>query len=782
MGKKEYTILWRQFFIYLIQWGFIMAITIKMNAMNLVPKGETLYEEGAASDGVFVVLKGKGKLVSSNVCLPVVSGDFLAVPDLGGGSYLTGCVAMEDMTVYAFPVKSFADLQTVLDGNKEYGGRMTASLGRFICELYARVSLYRQEAKILPEVIAELYRQYTTRCKNEELRSADMPGAGKEEFSAAEAPALTEYYLEAAKIPAEVQKNYFSCGTKVVMRHVEEQAEVLGWLLQECDTQGEFLRRQGSVLMNGGADNMFFYLSSLADKAEGAEAKKAAGLLRDVVEKKLGDLTTLFEKCAGEPFAAHEQKRQARKQGAGTAVVGEEPCENTLEQILAFAGVSEELAKEFTAQIRKFASMEDKTSTEDWARKLRRQLADGFYQIYEIIYKKTYGMAEDDIALPIRLFLEFGFIDETLVSRTQMLELEKLVSEPVTKDVNGCHIFTVREWLSWVYEGKREPSKNEFDQEYAEMLRELKKSGQITEEEEKAKFKDYEERLHYEIHNLFRYNHRLVNGQLSIFVPFLYEELLAGGVERAFLSKSTVQATVDKLRSMDFSLFYREFLYMNKELGIEKEYRMAEVLPDIILFPTMGSKSILWQDISCRRRDTPGRFLLPLFAEVPVEDLMIRVCGRYRWELCRTVQGAAWNNIQIKSLTSEYTDYLMYYKKNRDISEERKERVKAQLQKGKNNYREVFAMDYEMWMKNEVNGAMKLNKVAREIMATYCPFDRPIRAQLVQQPAFEEAMARQKRENAKKLRETELRHHALTKNGVELPKELLDTMEYYRNH
>ena len=91
-------------------------------------------------------------------------------------------------------------------------------------------------------------------------------------------------------------------------------------------------------------------------------------------------------------------------------------------------------------------------------------------------------------------------------------------------------------------------------------------------------------------------------------------------------------------------------------------------------------------------------------------------------------------------------------------------------------------MDYEMWMKNEVNGAMKLNKVAREIMATYCPFDKNIRAQLMQQPAFEDAMARYRRESAKKLRETELRHFALTKNGIELPQELVDTMAYYKNH
>jgi len=730
----------------------------------------------------FYCVKREGTLSSSNASLSVASGDFLGIWDIYEGCYTTTCTATEEMSVFAMQAGTPEDVKAALEGNKEYGGRTIAFFGRCIADLHAKAMAYRREAKGLKIAIGELYRQYCVRCKEEELRAADLPAMGKAEAVFTEFPALTEYYLECAGIPAEVQMKYFSTCSKVVVRHLEEQVDLIRYLLSECKTQGEYLRRLGSVLMNAGADNLFFYFSALGEKAVSPEAKKTASLLSDMTEKKLAELSALFSKNGGEPFADHEQRRMARKQGAGVSVAGEEPCEHALEQILSFAGVTEEMATEYTGLIKKFSSMEDKTSTEDGARRLRRSLADGFYQLYETIFRKTYGMPEDEIALPVRLFLNYGFIDETLISRSQLLELEKLEPEPVTDDPEACHIFTIREWLGFVYEGKREPSKNEFDQEYSEMLRELRKSGQITEEEEKAKFKDYDERLHYEIQNLFRYNHRLVNGQISIFVPFLYEDMLSGGAERAFVSKQLIQESIDDLRALDFSLFYREFLYMNKELGIEKEYRMAEILPDIILFPTMGSKSLLWQDISCRRRDTPGRFLLPLFAEVPASALLLRACGRYRWELCRTIQGAAWNNIQIKSLTSEYTDYLMYYKKNRDISEERKERVKAQLQKAKNNFREVFAMDYEVWMKNESTGAMKLNKVAREIMATYCPFHQRLRAQLAQQPAFEEAMARQKREHARKLRETELRHHALTKNGVRLPKELLDTMAYYREH
>ncbi|MGN1083831.1 MAG: cyclic nucleotide-binding domain-containing protein, partial [Lachnospiraceae bacterium] len=653
-----------------------MAVTIKMNMMNRIVKGETLFEEGMESDGIFLLLKGRAVLVNSNVRLTADSGDFLGLWDIYAGRRRMSCVAAEDMTVYAFPVKEAAEIRTVLEANKEYGGRMTASLGHFITELFERQDAYTHEAKKLPEVITELYRQYCARCKTEELRAAELPKAGTEAFVPSASPEWLEYYLDAAKIPAEVQKSYFSCGTEVALRHIEEQIHLIQALLEECAKQGDFIRRQGAVLMNGGADNLFFFFCALENTAKSAEAKKAAALLREIAEKRLDELAALFGRYAGTPFDTHEKRREERKRG--TAAVAEEPCENVLEQILSYAGVSEEAAVEYTALVQRFAALEDKTSTEDEVRRLRKQLSDGFYRLYEAVFRKAYKKEDGELPLPIRLFLEFGFLDEKLITRTQMLALEKLELEPVGTEASGCHVFTVREWLTWVYEGKREPSKNEFDQEYAEMLREMKKSGQITEEEEAAKLKNPEERLHYEIQNLFRYNHRLVNGQLSIFVPFLYEELLAGGIERAFLSKQAVLKALDWLRGLDYSLFYREFLYMNKKLGIEKEYRMAEVLPDIILFPTMGSKSILWQDISCRRRDTPGRFLLPLFAEVPVEDLLIRVCGRYRWELCRTIQGAAWNNIQIKSLTSEYTDYLMYYRKNRDISEERKEKIKAQ--------------------------------------------------------------------------------------------------------
>jgi hypothetical protein len=188
----------------------------------------------------------------------------------------------------------------------------------------------------------------------------------------------------------------------------------------------------------------------------------------------------------------------------------------------------------------------------------------------------------------------------------------------------------------------------------------------------------------------------------------------------------------------------------------------------------------MWQEITGKRRDSAGRFLLPAFTDVNLIELFVRVFGRFRWELCRSIEGTAWNDIKHKSLTSEYSDYLQFYRKNKELSEERKEKLKHQILKGRNSSREIFVIDYEQWINYESMGALKLNRPVREMMATYCPFSKEIREQIKLQPVFEEAMLRYYREKQKKIREIESRHRMLLKDQIELTQELEGTLSYYK--
>lgn len=90
--------------------------------------------------------------------------------------------------------------------------------------------------------------------------------------------------------------------------------------------------------------------------------------------------------------------------------------------------------------------------------------------------------------------------------------------------------------------------------------------------------------------------------------------------------------------------------------------------------PNVGSRGIMWQDISEKKRDTPARFVLSAFFNGNLENSLINMAAVYRWEICRTVQGNYWNDVREHSLTSEYCDYVQFYRKNKDLTEEAKEK------------------------------------------------------------------------------------------------------------
>jgi hypothetical protein len=337
------------------------------------------------------------------------------------------------------------------------------------------------------------------------------------------------------------------------------------------------------------------------------------------------------------------------------------------------------------------------------------------------------------------------------------------------------------EWLDMIYEGKRVPSKSEFDEDYTENLSSLKKQGEITEEEQKALLNNMDKRVEYEVMNMMSSNLKSVYGQPSSYMPILFKEAIFGYLDKLIVTKKKINDSVKNILETDYSAFYREALYTNVDLKIAHETIMLNVYQDIILMPIFGSNATMWQEIGSKDKKTPGRFCFPVMTAGNIDDLMVKTFGRFRWELCRCIQGMSWNDVKVKSLTSEYMDYIQFYRKNRDLSDDAKDKIKLQIQKARNNSREIFLIDYEAWIKNESNGSMKMNKVAREILATYCPFNKALRNKINVQKPYELAQARFLRLNQKKKQEIAVRIKAVKKITDDVPKELMDTYDFYAN-
>ena len=74
---------------------------------------------------------------------------------------------------------------------------------------------------------------------------------------------------------------------------------------------------------------------------------------------------------------------------------------------------------------------------------------------------------------------------------------------------------------------------------------------------------------------------------------------------------------------------------------------------------------------------------------------------------------------------------------------------------------------------------MRISKVSREILATYCPFVKPIRDNLERIPVYTSAMKRYNISSAKKVKEYEARCMHIERSGKEVPQELKDTRDHY---
>lgn len=783
-------------------------MALKMNTVNQVAKGSLLYVQNAEVESVSLVVKGRVLVYNSGTKIICGPGSFLGVSDLVSGKYAANYYMAEEVQVFPVAVKNLENMEDVLENRTDYRATIVMALSRQIVELYKVYSILEKGATSLKHFLTECYNTYQEIGRKNSMTITKI--AGIEALPEVELPSEMEdtiksarYYMECITLPVELQKKYYSHGSSIAIHHMEEQINIISDFQEACEILASHVQdlfqgvasSENDCLFNAAAQmaldmkkirvdmGMIMKLvNAIKEKTKEVEnfLISKTGKKLDIEKEKMEQIYALIGEETADGADSEDEELSAetavRYAGVDTETI-EKELTGSLGKLLAYSQLEEEKCIKFQQDVMLFMNMSDKASTDDDARKIRKNVANGFYEIYEAIFIRDYKEKSNNRL--IDLFLLYGFVDERLLTKEQLIELYCL--EDQNNEQGPCKVYNSKQWLTAVLEGKKEPSKSEFDMDYNETLRDMKKSGQLTEEQMKADQQDQMKKLQYEIRNMFRYNSKVVSGQISIFVPILHKDSFMGHLDQSLLTTNAVNNIIKKIRAVDFSLFYREGMQNDPENGINKEYIQQEVYPDIILLPNYGSNGAMWQEIEGRKRNSPGRFLFPIFAESDMEEVFIKVCGRYRWELCRTIQGATWNDVKVKSLTSEYVDYIQFYKKNRALSEERREKLKLQIQKGRGNTREVFVIDYLLWVKNECTGSMRLNKVSREILASYCPFNKEIRERLASQPLFEEAMQKFNRERAKKVKELDLRYRTLETKKVQLTPEMVKTMEFYRD-
>jgi len=452
-----------------------------------------------------------------------------------------------------------------------------------------------------------------------------------------------------------------------------------------------------------------------------------------------------------------------------------EELHNSAAKILAYAGTSPEKAEQFKSYLDAFVRMNDKSFSDLSSRQLREQVSAAFFDIYTAVFKRV--QAENNPSKLYRMFLYFGYMDERLLSPEQINTLYQLVEE-CPGNADGS-LFNLNSWLQQIYQRTKEPSVNEFGQDYQDVFLEKKRRRELTDKDKPAYDADLDGRLNHEISNLFRLGQRLCYGQLSGYFPILHREMISRDLRDALVTPSKIESSIKKILAVDFSAFHREIVYYHNDSQLASELIMKPVLPDIVLIPCFGHRAVMWQELSGKRKDTPGRFVFPIFADKNLDDLMIEVVAKFRWDLSKNMSGMVINKANEISLYVDYSDYIQFYAKNRDLSAEAKEKLKTVIKRNRNSPAEVFAEDYKMWINYESNGLVRLNKVAREILFKHCPFSYPIRERLKNNPNYNLLIAHYERDKMRQCKILEARYAKVKKSG-DLAPDLVENLAYYK--
>lgn len=754
-----------------------------------IEKGKHFIKSGDKVTELYWIVQGSVLQVLSNKKIVIEKGHMIGLAEGTTGVFTCDYVTNEDCVIYSYQYEKEEDLKKIFEAQPKNAVVFLMSAVRGADATLRRYAEHWTLCHKFYTFTSELYRQYKIIC--EKLKIEEKPFSKMDYFEPLSLETKVrkskiDYFASLAKMPKAIMDAFYGKDNALIVGEIIHAGECMNQSVPLIEEMYQYLLDNQDILLNEQKNDLFALYFDLTKRAaaQGMELALFQKKIMTIVE--FAKMCKIYDKESIETRFAEFESYDFSKAAEEVSKADQEEAEEEIEEppmgdewltyILKYASYDEEKCKRAVMMIEEYRELPDMYSTSDEVRKLRRDIAKMFYDVYMRVFKRS--VKQSKIPTIVKMFLNFGFMDVTLAGEDNVSELYEL-AETIEEKCKSSNVYTAYEWLKSIYAGENEPSKNEFDLDYVGYLREQKRMGEITAAQEKAFLDDNWNKTVYEMDNMFKSTNRATYGKFATFQPALCEEDLINSPTSMLITVDRLNDALDYLRSVDYSLFYHEIVFSDPDHGITKETLQKEILPYIILMPNAGSRSMMWQETAGSRRDTPARFIMPILTVVEPREMMTELCGRYRWEMCRKIQGMRWNDVTERSLTSEYCDYMQFYRKNHDLSAETKEKIKNALVKAKNNYREVFVKDYQCWIKYEAKGSCRLNKVAREIVFTYCPFSKDIRKVLEGNPMYQNLFEKYEIFKQRKLRHVTNFYDKYQKSGGTITQEMQDNLDFY---
>jgi len=744
-----------------------------------IKKGSLFAKKDDPIDALWYISEGHFTAVSGPLRLTLKKGDFIGIAEFSRGTSYFDYYANEASTVINFCSREALMQSNFFSSKPENSRALALSLNHIVRDAFISLNTMCNRSVLLDSFIKEYFQKYKEYCKQLFVEPRKLPlidEIGEGVDMGYTHKCLYQYHkgtfmqLSNKESAAELIRNLVVPGymhhAVTDLEEVTKSIEYVSSIISDYnlvlfgEDRNDFLDMFNELYVTAGKDH------SLSNQLMSAMAKiseMAAETPEDIKNARI-------EELKNESVALDQVPESEDASGNIEAKL-----KNSMEQIFELAEFTGEHAEYMRTVVGQYKDLVDPNSTEDDARKIRKEIEKTYYMLYLSALEKSLETTNCPILL--KMFLLFGYLDEELAGMENAVQLYELAQTYHGDPERG--IFTGMEWLIAIFTRDREPSINEFDQNYEQFIKEQAESGRIPANQLKLYLQDRGQMVMFELQNMFRSASRMCSGRVLNFCPIFCEHQILRSAKEDILDYLRVIESRNNIRKIDYTLFYRETVFVyNKKENIHDVIHV-EILPDMILLPVVGSRGAMWQEISGRDRMTPARMMLPVFDTEDLEKALIRMFAEYRWEMCKRTQGVRWNDVTDPSLTSLYYDYLQFYRKNSQISTEQKEKIKIGLQRARNTYKEYFINDYSEYIKYESMGSPHLIRASRAILYLQCPFGASVRKNLASNPIFSELNDRLKIKNNQTLHKLENIKKKLEAKGYPIPLELEREIAYY---
>lgn len=336
---------------------------------------------------------------------------------------------------------------------------------------------------------------------------------------------IGNFVLSNENIVMEIMKIYLS----LLIRCRKKDAS---FRLDSRISKWELDKHNGLVSIDRDTKLDFFGANAKVAVATIAENAKFVNLLHDACLEMADFLDINLEyvpPVKEEPVEKPVIKVPETDDGYNNELIADE-LKDTLRKIITYADYYEEDADILTESIEQLKKYSDRLSSDENARKLRRQITDQFYELYFQVFIKA--VSEEYVPVYINMFLNFGFLDEELAGEEATVSLFKL-AQNIEETANSENVFTIFSWLKMILWGDKTPSRNTFDQSYEEYIKQQAKSGNLAVSESEA-LEDNEMKVRFEIDNLFKNSHYMTYGKVSTFLPVILKENIMKPLPNSF--------------------------------------------------------------------------------------------------------------------------------------------------------------------------------------------------------------------------------------------------------